>query len=167
MYRSPTILGRLMFGHISDASIEIIYFEMWTKTLSCCLSTSHSLADRTFSTLEFYRKHQDNMTPAGLAFFQSQWDESVTKTFHNTLSESLNYIISGVSDIIMNNVSNVVLIVDPCRHEGASLWVHQASSLPPSTGQIPSQAAAALPGQIQKWKGTHIWNILIYIYHNK
>lgn len=49
---------------------------------------SHSLADRTFKTLDFYRKHQDNLTPAGLAFFQSQWDESVTATFHNTLSES-------------------------------------------------------------------------------
>lgn len=61
----------------------------------------------------------------------------------------------------MSNVSFVVLIVNPCRHEGASLRVHQASSLPPSTGQIPSQTAAALPGQIQRWKGAHIWNILI------
>lgn len=57
--------------------------------LGCCLSSSHSLRERTFSTLEFYRKHQDSMTPAGLAFFQSQWDQSVTKTFHETLSESL------------------------------------------------------------------------------
>ncbi|KAM6951471.1 large ribosomal subunit protein mL38 [Aplochiton taeniatus] len=45
-----------------------------------------SLAERTFKTVEFYRKHQDNMTPAGLAFFQTQWDESVTNTFHNTLN---------------------------------------------------------------------------------
>ncbi|XP_069563592.1 large ribosomal subunit protein mL38 [Brachyistius frenatus] len=48
-------------------------------------SPCHSLADRTFKTVDFYRKHQDSMTPAGLAFFQSQWDESVTDTFHNTL----------------------------------------------------------------------------------
>ncbi|PWA21522.1 hypothetical protein CCH79_00003474 [Gambusia affinis] len=47
---------------------------------------SHSLVDRTFKTIDFYRKHQDDMTPAGLAFFQSQWDESVTNTFHNTLN---------------------------------------------------------------------------------
>jgi len=36
--------------------------------------------------VDFYRKHQDHLTPAGLAFFQSQWDESVTDTFHNTLN---------------------------------------------------------------------------------
>lgn len=59
-------------------------------TYKCVLPllSSHSLADRTFKTVDFYRKHQDNMTPAGLAFFQCQWDESVTNTFHNTLSES-------------------------------------------------------------------------------
>uniref|UniRef100_A0A8C7WV01 Large ribosomal subunit protein mL38 n=1 Tax=Oryzias sinensis TaxID=183150 RepID=A0A8C7WV01_9TELE len=44
-----------------------------------------SLQERTFRTLDFYRKHQDRMTPAGLAFFQSQWDESVTDTFHGVL----------------------------------------------------------------------------------
>ncbi|KAM6964338.1 large ribosomal subunit protein mL38 [Tautogolabrus adspersus] len=49
-------------------------------------SPCHSLVDRTFKTVDFYRKHQDNMTPAGLAFFQSQWDESVTNTFHDTLN---------------------------------------------------------------------------------
>ncbi|XP_071397611.1 large ribosomal subunit protein mL38 isoform X2 [Centroberyx affinis] len=49
-------------------------------------SPCHSLADRTFKTVDFYRKHQDNMTPVGLAFFQCQWDESVTNTFHNTLN---------------------------------------------------------------------------------
>ncbi|XP_028989018.1 39S ribosomal protein L38, mitochondrial [Betta splendens] len=49
-------------------------------------SPCHSLADRTFKTVDFYRKHQDNMTPAGLSFFQCQWDESVTNTFHSTLN---------------------------------------------------------------------------------
>ncbi|KAK2820923.1 hypothetical protein Q5P01_023882 [Channa striata] len=49
-------------------------------------SPCYSLVDRTFKTVDFYRKHQDNMTPAGLAFFQCQWDESVTNTFHNTLN---------------------------------------------------------------------------------
>lgn len=49
-------------------------------------SPCHSLADRTFKTLDFYRQHQDSMTPVGLAFFQCQWDESVTDTFHNTLN---------------------------------------------------------------------------------
>ncbi|XP_041818977.1 39S ribosomal protein L38, mitochondrial [Chelmon rostratus] len=49
-------------------------------------SPCHSLVDRTFKTVDFYRKHQDHMTPAGLAFFQCQWDDSVTSTFHNTLN---------------------------------------------------------------------------------
>ncbi|KAM3859782.1 large ribosomal subunit protein mL38 [Diretmus argenteus] len=49
-------------------------------------SPCHSLANRTFKTVDFYRRHQDHMTPAGLAFFQCQWDESVTDTFHNTLN---------------------------------------------------------------------------------
>ncbi|XP_056912986.1 39S ribosomal protein L38, mitochondrial isoform X1 [Takifugu flavidus] len=61
-----------------DARID---FKEDIRPLQC-----HSLKDRTFNTLEFYRKHQDSITPAGLAFFQSQWDESVTKTFHSTLS---------------------------------------------------------------------------------
>ncbi|XP_036938395.1 39S ribosomal protein L38, mitochondrial isoform X1 [Acanthopagrus latus] len=59
----------------------IINFQEDVRPLPC-----HSLVDRTFKTLDFYRKHQDNMTPAGLAFFQCQWDESVTNTFHNTLN---------------------------------------------------------------------------------
>ncbi|XP_047464589.1 39S ribosomal protein L38, mitochondrial [Mugil cephalus] len=49
-------------------------------------SPCHSLVDRTFKTVDFYRKHQDHLTPAGLAFFQSQWDESVSNTFHHTFN---------------------------------------------------------------------------------
>ncbi|XP_069785114.1 large ribosomal subunit protein mL38 isoform X2 [Narcine bancroftii] len=44
-----------------------------------------SLKMRTFKTFDFYKKHQDLLTPAGMAFFQSRWDESVTYTFHNLL----------------------------------------------------------------------------------
>ncbi|CAB1338171.1 unnamed protein product, partial [Coregonus sp. 'balchen'] len=33
-----------------------------------------SLSQRSFKTVDFYRNHQDRMTPAGLSFFQSQWD---------------------------------------------------------------------------------------------
>ncbi|KAJ7427458.1 Peroxisomal acyl-coenzyme A oxidase 1 [Willisornis vidua] len=46
----------------------------------------YSLKMRTFSTFDFYRKHQDAMTPAGLAFFQCQWDSSVTSIFHQLLN---------------------------------------------------------------------------------
>ncbi|KAF4521794.1 hypothetical protein B566_EDAN011379 [Ephemera danica] len=44
-----------------------------------------NLSERTFSTLEFYRQRQDVLTPAGLAFFQADWDASLTDFFHNTL----------------------------------------------------------------------------------
>ncbi|XP_041078241.1 39S ribosomal protein L38, mitochondrial-like isoform X2 [Polyodon spathula] len=55
-------------------------------TEDCLPSPCHSLESRTFQTFDFYRKHQDHMTPAGLAFFQSQWDNSVTHTFHQLLN---------------------------------------------------------------------------------
>ncbi|KAF5909073.1 39S ribosomal protein L38, mitochondrial, partial [Clarias magur] len=45
----------------------------------------YSLQQRSFKTMDFYRKHEDVITPAGLAFFQSQWDNSVTSTFHTLL----------------------------------------------------------------------------------
>ncbi|KAE8750869.1 hypothetical protein FOCC_FOCC002297 [Frankliniella occidentalis] len=40
---------------------------------------------RTFSTLEFYKPRQDLLTPAGLAFCQTDYDYSVKKTFHEIL----------------------------------------------------------------------------------
>lgn len=57
------------------------------QLLCFCLVSSHSLKMRTFSTFDFYRKHEDAMTPAGLAFFQCQWDSSVTWVFHQLLSK--------------------------------------------------------------------------------
>ncbi|KAG6455034.1 hypothetical protein O3G_MSEX009012 [Manduca sexta] len=46
---------------------------------------SSPLQDRTFVTRDWYKKHQDVITPAGLAFYQCDWDESVKDFFHNTL----------------------------------------------------------------------------------
>ncbi|XP_064890664.1 large ribosomal subunit protein mL38-like [Columba livia] len=46
----------------------------------------HSLKMRTFSTFDFYRKHEDAMTPAGLAFFQCQWDSCVSWVSHQLLN---------------------------------------------------------------------------------
>lgn len=46
---------------------------------------SLTLADRTFKTLDFYKEFQDYLTPAGLAFFQADWDDSVTQFYHKTL----------------------------------------------------------------------------------
>lgn len=36
----------------------------------------------------FYREMQDSITPAGLSFFQSDWDDSLTEFFHKTLSKT-------------------------------------------------------------------------------
>lgn len=44
-----------------------------------------SLKDRSFSTLEMYQEQQDNMTPAGITWYQADWDPSLTDFFHNTL----------------------------------------------------------------------------------
>ncbi|XP_076286146.1 mitochondrial ribosomal protein L38 [Lasioglossum baleicum] len=43
------------------------------------------LEERNWTTLEFYREYQDDLTPAGLAFFQSDWDSSVTEFYHSSL----------------------------------------------------------------------------------
>ncbi|XP_062552871.1 large ribosomal subunit protein mL38 [Armigeres subalbatus] len=43
------------------------------------------LSARTFKTLDFYRKYQDDITPAGLAFFQSDWDKTLVDFYHNSL----------------------------------------------------------------------------------
>ncbi|XP_055538991.1 39S ribosomal protein L38, mitochondrial [Wyeomyia smithii] len=43
------------------------------------------LAARTFKTCDFYRKYQDDITPAGLAFFQSDWDKSLIEFYQNVL----------------------------------------------------------------------------------
>ncbi|KAJ1524752.1 hypothetical protein ONE63_009631 [Megalurothrips usitatus] len=43
------------------------------------------LTQRTFKTLDFYQPRQDFLTPAGLAFCQTDYDYSVKSTFHNVL----------------------------------------------------------------------------------
>lgn len=43
------------------------------------------LSSRTFNTFDFYRKHQDYITPAGLSFFQANWDKTLTDFYHNEL----------------------------------------------------------------------------------
>ncbi|KAL4648072.1 39S ribosomal protein L38, mitochondrial-like [Arapaima gigas] len=73
--------GFLRFVFILFKQDKAIDFEQHRRSSPC-----YSLKERTFKTLEFYRMHQDSMTPAGLAFFQSQWDESVTNTFHTLLN---------------------------------------------------------------------------------
>lgn len=44
-----------------------------------------TLKERTFRTYEFYKERQDEITPAGLAFFQADWDYSLTDFYHSVL----------------------------------------------------------------------------------
>lgn len=45
----------------------------------------NDLEKRTFSTHDFYRKLQDEITPSGLAFFQADYDTSLTDFYHKVL----------------------------------------------------------------------------------
>uniref|UniRef100_A0A1A9W211 Large ribosomal subunit protein mL38 n=1 Tax=Glossina brevipalpis TaxID=37001 RepID=A0A1A9W211_9MUSC len=45
----------------------------------------NNLEKRTFKTLDFYRQYQDDITPAGLAFYQTDYDKSLTKFYHEVL----------------------------------------------------------------------------------
>lgn len=52
------------------------------------LKQSRELNDlrlRTFSTLDFYKARQDDLTPGGLCFFQSDWDSSLHQFYHEVL----------------------------------------------------------------------------------
>ncbi|XP_049868053.1 39S ribosomal protein L38, mitochondrial [Pectinophora gossypiella] len=49
------------------------------------VTASSPLDDRTFVTREWYKNHQDEITPIGLAFFQCDWDHTVKDFFHNVL----------------------------------------------------------------------------------
>lgn len=44
-----------------------------------------NLEERNWRTLDFYTRHQDQLTPAGLAFFQSDWDQTLKEFYHNVL----------------------------------------------------------------------------------
>lgn len=46
----------------------------------------YNLTERTFKTLDFYKDRQDILTPAGLAFFQSDWDATLTDFYHKRLN---------------------------------------------------------------------------------
>uniref|UniRef100_A0AAG5DUV0 Large ribosomal subunit protein mL38 n=2 Tax=Anopheles atroparvus TaxID=41427 RepID=A0AAG5DUV0_ANOAO len=46
---------------------------------------TYSLPGRSFRTLDFYRQHQDSITPAGLALFQCDWDASLQAFYHEKL----------------------------------------------------------------------------------
>ncbi|OQV23586.1 39S ribosomal protein L38, mitochondrial [Hypsibius exemplaris] len=66
----------------------VLYHQSKRMDFSDFKPNSKSLRSRTFRTPEFYRGFQDELTPASMAFFLAEWDDSVTKCFHKTLDQS-------------------------------------------------------------------------------
>lgn len=44
------------------------------------------LEERSHRTVDFFTDHADDLRPVGLAFFQSEWDESVRHVFHHVFN---------------------------------------------------------------------------------
>ncbi|EFN89879.1 39S ribosomal protein L38, mitochondrial [Harpegnathos saltator] len=51
------------------------------KKVKPCLN----LEERNWQTRDFYAKYQDQLTPVGLAFFQSDWDDTIKEFYYSTL----------------------------------------------------------------------------------
>ncbi|XP_076064912.1 mitochondrial ribosomal protein L38 [Oratosquilla oratoria] len=76
----PRGTGYHRFVFILYKQEKHVDFSSLKRDLPC-----HSLEQRTFKTYDFYRDFQDELTPAGIAFFQSDWDSSLKEFFHGTL----------------------------------------------------------------------------------
>ncbi|KAH9515779.1 39S ribosomal protein L38, mitochondrial [Bulinus truncatus] len=76
----PKGVGYLRYAFVLFKQKKKIDFKHVQRPENCL-----SLRERSFSTLEFYRSLEDDITPAGLSFFQSEWDRSVTHVFHHVL----------------------------------------------------------------------------------
>ncbi|KAL5105578.1 39S ribosomal protein L38 mitochondrial [Taenia crassiceps] len=72
--------------------------------------------ERVFSTADFYRLHQDALTPSGLAFFQSSWDEHVRSYFREHLPD--------ISEPIFEIHSPTEMPPPQARFPLANSWFH-------------------------------------------
>ncbi|XP_034175192.1 mitochondrial ribosomal protein L38 [Osmia lignaria lignaria] len=78
---TPRGVGYYRYAFILYKQNQRLDYAEYKKTPPPCLR----LTDRDWNTLKFYQKYQDYLTPAGLAFFQSDWDPTVTKFYHSVL----------------------------------------------------------------------------------
>ncbi|XP_043248383.1 39S ribosomal protein L38, mitochondrial [Colletes gigas] len=76
----PRGVGYYRYIFVLYKQNERLDYTEYKKTQPCL-----RLDDRDWNTLEFYRKYQDRLTPAGLAFYQSDWDPTVTQFYHSML----------------------------------------------------------------------------------
>ncbi|KYN39760.1 39S ribosomal protein L38, mitochondrial [Trachymyrmex septentrionalis] len=77
---APYGIGYCRYIFVLYKQNHSIDFSEYKKTKPCL-----NLEERNWRTLDFYRKYQDQLTPAGLAFFQSDWDHSLKEFYYNTL----------------------------------------------------------------------------------
>lgn len=95
-----------------------------------------NLEKRTFSTLDFYRQYQDEITPAGLAFFQTDYDKSLTSFYHNVLG-----MMSNKVDVVVSCDFLLSCFPSPLRYERADLWVRLPWDLPDRPEILPFKKA--------------------------
>ena len=48
---------------------------------------------RSFKTSDFFLRNQDNLTPVGLCFYQTEWDLSARSIFHNYFSKKYLFLV--------------------------------------------------------------------------
>jgi len=73
--------GHQRFIFILFKQSKLIDFSSEKRPENC-----YDLDERTFKTIDFYRTHEDTLTPVGLKFFQAEWDRSVQNVFHKKLN---------------------------------------------------------------------------------
>ncbi|KAM7349769.1 mitochondrial ribosomal protein L38 isoform 1-T2 [Cochliomyia hominivorax] len=56
------------------------------SSMKLSIEDNVNLEKRTFETYDFYRRYQDDITPAGLAFYQTNYDKSLTQYYHEVLN---------------------------------------------------------------------------------
>jgi large subunit ribosomal protein L38 len=58
-----------------------------SQPLAQTFSQGTKFQKRSFKTSDFYIQNQDNLTPVGLSFFQTEWDLSSRNVFHKYLGK--------------------------------------------------------------------------------
>ncbi|KAK2515555.1 hypothetical protein Q9233_014068 [Columba guinea] len=87
--RTVSVIDILFVFLIQASSSPAVSSEADKGSLQTVLPTNpgdHRLKLRTLSSFDLYRKHEDAMTPAGLAFQQCQWDSCVSWVSHQLLN---------------------------------------------------------------------------------
>jgi large subunit ribosomal protein L38 len=79
----PKGIGYCRYVFVLYKQDKVLDFSKYQRSKGCT-----NLSERTFSSYDFYRNFQDFITPTGLAFFQSTWDQTLTKFFHQVLGKT-------------------------------------------------------------------------------